>query len=129
MEIVSICAAAIVSAVAAAAIRKYAPEISVGLVLMAGALLTGTLLLTLSPLLSVWKDLSASAGAAGEFQPLLLKTAGICLLCQFASDTCKDAGQPTLAGKVELSGRVAIMLSALPLFLRLFSTVTEMMKG
>ena len=47
---------------------------------------------------------------------ILLRSIGICILTQFASDSCKDAGESALASKIELAGKISVVLIALPIF-------------
>jgi len=57
-----------------------------------------------------------AAGIGETRLKVLLKSLGICFLSQLAADACRDVGQSAIAGKVELAGRMAVLLSALPLF-------------
>ena len=50
-----------------------------------------------------------------EYLSVLIKAIGVCYLTQFSADSCRDAGESSLAGKVELAGKIAILISALPL--------------
>ena len=47
---------------------------------------------------------------------VIIKSLGICYITQLAADTCKDAGEGAMAGRIELSGRVAVLILALPMF-------------
>ena len=47
---------------------------------------------------------------------ILLKTLGVCFLTQLSADSCRDAGEGALAAKVELAGKLFIVILALPLF-------------
>ena len=46
---------------------------------------------------------------------ILFKALGISYISQFASDVCKDSGENAFAGKIELVGKIAIVVVALPL--------------
>ena len=37
-------------------------------------------------------------------------------MAQFAADACRDAGESALASRVELAGKMAVVLLSLPLF-------------
>ena len=58
-----------------------------------------------------------------------MKTLGICFLTQFAVDSCKDAGESALASKVELAGKVTVVVMALPLFQSIASTAVSLVGG
>lgn len=58
-------------------------------------------------------------GENGEIVRVMLKALGISLVAQIASDLCKDSGEQTLAGVVELAAKIGILIMALPLAARL----------
>lgn len=45
----------------------------------------------------------------------LIKILGIAVICDFTVDLAKELGMSTLSGKVELSGKIAVVLSAMPI--------------
>ena len=47
---------------------------------------------------------------------VLLKALGISLVCNVTSDLACELGMNSLSGKVEFAGKVAILLSAIPVF-------------
>ena len=50
-------------------------------------------------------------------------------MAQFAADACRDAGESSLASKVELAGKVAVILMALPLFEAIANTAITLIGG
>ncbi|MEG0397104.1 MAG: SpoIIIAC/SpoIIIAD family protein, partial [Oscillospiraceae bacterium] len=61
-------------------------------------------------------DLMQKAQINTTYTKAIIKTLGVCYVTQLASDSCKDAGQSAIASKVELSGKVFIVIISLPLF-------------
>lgn len=57
---------------------------------------------------------------------VLIKIVGLSILSQTAQDVCLDAGQRALAGKVDLCGRIAILLAALPLLQSVLAILSEL---
>ena len=57
---------------------------------------------------------------------MLLKIGGISLLMDFAAQTCRDAGENGLALKVELAGRVMLILLALPFMQALLTQILSL---
>ena len=49
------------------------------------------------------------------FKPLI-KILGITLICNTTSELASDLGMGSITGKVELAGKIAIIISVLPLF-------------
>ena len=76
-----------------------------------------------------FKELTERSGLSSLAVQTILKCVGISLITEFASDTCRDAGETSLAARVELFGRVASLIVAIPLFkefIELIITLTEM---
>lgn len=54
---------------------------------------------------------------------VLVKALGITLICNITSDLAAELGMGTLSGKVEFAGKIAVLLSAIPIFDILFSEI------
>lgn len=127
MNIIEIAVIALLAAFCSLALKKYAPETAALLVIAAGILIFVTVLSKISPVIDQINLLISDAGMDSTYIPILVKTLGICLICQFTSDSCKDAGQASLASKVELASKVAVMITALPLFTNILHTAVGLM--
>ena len=53
----------------------------------------------------------------------VLKIMGIAYITHFTSDICRGAGENALAGGVELTGKLTVMLLSLPLATRLLNMI------
>ena len=116
MELILTAGLAAAAAFGAVALKKYTPEISAVLSGAAGAVILIAVMQRTAPVVREISELSDRAGISSAYGRVLLKTIGICFLCQFTADTCRDSGQSSLASKVELAGKIAVLLTALPLF-------------
>ena len=127
MDIFAICIAAVAATILAVTLKRYNPEISMLLAIGAGV---GIFVLVLSQIpqaLSQISTLLSRAGMPLAYGQVLFKALGICFLCQFSSDACKDAGQSALASKVELAGKLMIVLLALPMLEDIVNTAVTLM--
>lgn len=59
--------------------------------------------------------LVALVGENGEMVRVMLKALGLCLVAQIAGDLCKDSGEHTLGGIVELTAKLGVLIMTLPL--------------
>ncbi len=50
----------------------------------------------------------------------MLKVTGIAYLAQFGMQLCIDAGQSSIASKIELAGKIMIMIISAPVLISLF---------
>ena len=53
---------------------------------------------------------------------ILLKVIGITYICEFSSDICRDAGYQTVAGQIEVLGKLTVMFAGLPI---LFAVIEQ----
>ena len=80
----------------------------------------------IDPILGFIEELTDKAGIDGIYAEVLIKSLAICYITQLACDCCKDAGEGAIAGKLQIAGKVAILLIALPMFKSLTEIVTAM---
>lgn len=69
------------------------------------------------------------ASINNEYTKAIIKTLGVCYVTQLASDSCRDAGQSAIASKVELCGKVFIVIISLPLFENLIDIAFLLIRG
>lgn len=53
---------------------------------------------------------------------ILLKVVGITYICEFSSAVCKDAGYQSVAGQIEVLGKLSVMFAGLPI---LFAVIEQ----
>lgn len=129
MNIAGICVIAVAGAILAVTLKQTTPNFSVMLALITGVIILITICVSLPTVTSKIESLMNSTGVNTEYTTVLLKSVGICFICQFSSDICKDAGQNALSGKVELAGKILILISALPLMEEVLNTATSLLGG
>lgn len=116
-------------ALLSAVLRSQRPELAVCLSLLAGALVVGLLLGQLTPLISALRRMTALGGVGENRLGVVLRGAGICLVTRLAADTCRDAGDTALAGKAELTGRILLLLLAVPLYEEILTLIVGVVNG
>ena len=77
-----------------------------------------------SPLISFVKDLMDES--VGAWVTPLLKALGIAVLTQIAADLCRECGEPSMAGGVELIGKIEILLLSIPLIEEVMEIAREL---
>ena len=53
----------------------------------------------------------------------LLKMLGITYIAEFSSSICKDAGYQTIAGQIEIFGKLAVLVLSMPILMALLDAV------
>jgi len=128
MNITALIAIAIVATVMSIILKQYKPEYSMFISIAAGIAMLIVVMAYVSPIFDTIRMLLSRVEQSGEIMAILLKSLGICYLTQIACDSCKDAGETAIAAKLELAGKVAILILALPLFTRLGDVVTNLIE-
>ncbi len=57
-----------------------------------------------------------------EYLSILLKVIGITYVCEFSAGICKDAGYQSVAGQIEVLGKLSVMFAGLPI---LFAVIEQ----
>lgn len=114
--IFSVVGISIVSVMICLLLRKTNPEFSLVVALISGIFIFSIIILHLTPILSTLENYAADMNLNNVYFVAVIKALGICYIVQLASDTCRDAGYTAIASKIELAGKIAILVIALPLF-------------
>ncbi len=116
MKMVSIAGLCIIAAILCKLFSSEGKEYALYIKLAAAASVMSAVLLFISPIAEMIRDIYEKAGADKEYLTILFKALGICYITQFACDMCKDSGENALASHAELAGKISLMTLALPLF-------------
>lgn len=116
-------------AVLSTVLRTHRPELAMSLSLLAGILVLGMVASRLIPFLSSLRQMLTAGGMAENAFAVVLKGVGVCLLTQLTADVCRDAGQGALAGKAEFTGRVLLLLIAVPLYEEILTLILSLVNG
>ena len=87
--------------------------------LLCGILIFGIILVNLTPVLDTIGKLVAGVEFDSGYLSVVLKSLGICYVTQLVADTCRDSGYSSIASKVELAGKVSVIVISMPLFTNL----------
>lgn len=109
-------------------LRKERPELAVILSLAAGVLIFLIILPQLASAIRLLQDLSVRAGVRLEYLDTLLKIIGIAYLAEFAAQVCRDAGESSIGTKIEVAGKVLILLLALPIVSAILDIILRLVR-
>lgn len=123
MNIVSIGVLAVVAVIVALTLRPKNTEIALMLTVACAVLILLAVLSQAGQIIGTVNSIVAAAQINTGYIAILLKVVGICLLTEFAVNTCRDAGCQSLAGNVSLAGKLVVTVTALPLYTDILNTV------
>ncbi len=123
MNIVQIVAIGLVTAVLAITVKKQSPDFSL-MITVAGSVLIFVLILpSLGSVINVITKLTDETKIDSSYVMLVLKVVGIAYLAEFGAQICNDANESAIASKIELAGKVLIMLISAPVLISLTETI------
>lgn len=98
------------------------PEYGIYVGLAVGILIFGYALRQVAAVTEQLGKLKGYLGGAESYLTVLLKVIGITYICEFSADICKDAGYQTVAGQIEVLGKLSVMFAGLPV---LFAVIEQ----
>ncbi|MDD4262449.1 MAG: stage III sporulation protein AD [Syntrophaceticus schinkii] len=127
MEILNIVGIALVVTVFAVLLREVRPEMALLLALGFGVLIFILVLSKMGAIINLFRDLTHKAQVDELYLLTLLKILGIAYIAEFGAQICRDAGEGTIASKIELAGKILILLLALPIFTAVLQVVVRLL--
>lgn len=126
MNIISVCVLAVVSVIIIVTLKPKNSEIALMLSIACSVIILIAVLSQVSEITETVNKIIAVSGINTNYVVILLKVIGICLVTEFAVNTCKDAGSQSLAGNVALAGKIMVTVTALPLYRDILDTVLSL---
>lgn len=122
----SIVGLALISVSIGLILKRTNPEFSMLVCVIAIIIMFAIIVGSLNPILDVINNWTSAFNLNNIYISTVIKSLGICYLTQLASETCRDSGYSAIATKIELTGKVTIILMALPMFLDLMQIIQRM---
>lgn len=126
MNIFSICVFAVVAVIMMVTLKPRNSEIALMLVISCSIIILIMILSQVSSITQTVNQIIAVSGVSTSYIVILLKVIGICIITEFAVNTCKDAGSQTLANNVSLAGKIMITVTSLPMYSDILNTVLNL---
>ena len=123
MDIVLISLLAIVTVLLILSIKELKPDFAVLISTVFGLIIILYLVDPISETLSAFSDIAQRSGIKSEILSSLAKVVGISFIAEFAASICNDAGQTSIASKVESAGRIIILALALPIITDMLDSI------
>ena len=126
MTAVRIIALCIAAALVCAALRAAHPQVAAVVALAAGV---GVLTLSVGDFgrfAAALRAVEETADAGGANGTWLVRLCGVALVAELASDVCRDAGEASLARRIDMGVRLSIAAAALPLAAQILERISEL---
>lgn len=113
----------IVAAILAVYLKKDRAEISTIIGIVTGVVIFFYILSQLSVVTEFLSSILSKINLEETYYFQLIKMLGVAYVAEFASCICKDAGQQSIAGMIELFAKLSIVILSIPGLLFLVETL------
>ncbi len=125
MSILQLICIALTTAILCVTVKQFKPEFSLPLLLVGSAALLLGLAPQIASMIEAVQRMAQNCGIDNKYIQIVIKTTGIACLCSIAASMCRDAGQSALGSKIELGGRLTILVLAMPVVSELYYVILQ----
>lgn len=104
-------------------LQEQKPAFAFLLTVFVGAIIVLFLVGQIERIIAMLERLAGSANLNMIYVETILKIIGIAYIAEFGAQISRDAGQGAIASKIELAGKVLILLMAIPIITAIIQTV------
>lgn len=128
MEIMSIVGIGIVSTILVVLLRQSnKSEFALLVSLATGIVIFSMILNKLKYVVETLSQLIKGTNIEFAYFSIILKIIGIAYIVEFGSQISRDAGEEAIASKIELGGKVVMMVLAMPILLALMDLIIKIL--
>ncbi|RUT36177.1 stage III sporulation protein AD [Paenibacillus zeisoli] len=127
MEIIQIVGLGLLAAVLILVIKEQKPIFAFLIAAFTGITIFLLLISKISSIIDVLEELAKASGVQMIYLKTILKIIGIAYIAEFGAQIVRDAGQESIASKIELAGKVLIMVLAIPIIGIIIETIMKLL--
>lgn len=127
MEIFKIVGIGIIATVLIIVLKNLRPEFALYISLVTGVIIFSMILGELSYVIQTLNTLARRANVEFTYFSTILKIIGMAYVVEFGAQISRDAGEDSIAMKIELGGKVLIMVLAIPILLALMDLILKIL--
>ena len=126
-EIIKVVAFAFIALFIVLIFKDKREDISLMVSIVVGALIFLFMFSKLTTVINLLEQLALKANIDYIYLSIIFKILGIAYLSSFCSEICKDAGQGNIASKVEFSGKILILVLAMPILMGVLQSILKIL--
>lgn len=128
MDIFKIVGIGIIICVVIVVVKQIKPEFAL-IVLIAGSIVMLVYIFNyFTNILGVFDTILQKTGINSELFSIILKIVGVGYLIEFAANICSDSGNPAIADKVVLCGKLIILVMCMPIITNLLNIIVGLLE-
>lgn len=115
----------VIGAVLAIQLKAGRAEYGIYVCVAAGVILFSMIVDRIGIFIRTVEQITSYINLDAEYLATLFKMIGVTYIAEFSAGICRDAGYQTLAGQIEIFGKLTILVMGLPVLLALLQTIQE----
>lgn len=127
MDITKIIGVGLIALIIIMIIRQYKPEFVIYTELIAGVIILSMCFDKITAIINLILDYANKIEVSNKFVVVLLKITGIAILAEFGSSICRDAGESSIATKIDIGSKVMIVTTSIPIISSLLDIILKVL--
>ncbi|ANS74939.1 stage III sporulation protein AD [Paenibacillus yonginensis] len=127
MDMIQIVGLGLIAAILSLLMREQKPIFAFLITAFTGITIFLFLIGKIGTVLDTLEELAAASGVQNVYLKTILKIIGIAYIAEFGAQIVRDAGQDSIASKIELAGKVLIIVLAVPIIGIIIETVVKLL--
>ena len=127
MEIIKVVAFAFTALFIVLIFKGKRDDLAIQISIAAGILIFLFMISKLTIIMGFLQTLANKASIDVVYLNTVFKILGIAYLASFCSEICKDAGESSIAAKVEFAGKILILVLAIPILMAVLQSILRIM--
>jgi stage III sporulation protein AD len=108
-------------------LKTQKPEIGIQASVIAGIAIFLIVAGKLASVINLLSSYTKRINIDTVYMTTLMKVIGIAYITEFGAEVCKDAGETAIASKIELAGKVVLIVIAAPIITSLLDLIIKIM--
>ena len=125
MSMIQVGIIGVIAAVLAVQLKGGKAEYGIYVSAAAGIILFSFIVDRLSIFVPTLEQIASYIDMDAGYLGIMLKMIGITYIAEFSSGICRDAGYQTMAGQIEIFGKLTILALGMPVLTALLETIRE----
>lgn len=127
MEMIQIVGLGLIATILILVVREQKPLFAFVLAAFTGIYLFLFLIGKIDTVITMIEQLANRSGIPAIYMATVLKIIGIAYIAEFGAQIVRDAGQESIASKIEFAGKVLILVMAVPIISVIVETVLNLL--
>lgn len=127
MDFAQIVGVALIATIIGTVIKQLRPEIAIQMTIMAGILIFLFIMNKIELVVGLMEKLAEQANVNSYYLFIVFKIVGVAYLSEFAGQICRDAGEVSIATKVEIAAKVTVVIMAIPIIVAIIESISQLL--